>query len=193
MAVVDGDMVCPGCGAAVSLQDKTCEYCGRALTFTSLNFNTVRRTTYRDSEKFLKAYRGALEHSPDNPEVLASLGYVLLDRGQYQEAATTLKKAAKNGAEDSDVFFNGALAAFKSTKPFKIKLADAQAIIQDIDTAIEINPKPPYFYTKAKMISVLFERRYLKYKERSADVLQQAEAAGLTSNDKQDIDSLLGV
>ena len=191
MAGVDDNMVCPGCGASVSLQDKTCDFCGRKLTFVSMSFKAVRRATYRDSTKFLEAYKGALEKSPDNPEVLASLGYVLLDSGRYREAADALDKAVANGADDSDVLFHAALARFKCKKPFQIKLQEAQSLIDTIDSAISMNPLPQYFYTKAEFIRILFEQRYLKYSERSVDVLSQATDTGLSDADRMDVDSIL--
>jgi hypothetical protein len=52
-------------------------------------------------------------------------------------------------------------------------------------------PSPQYLYAKARLVRVLFEQRYLKYVESSADILAQAEAEGLTPSDQKDIDSLL--
>lgn len=191
MPSVASGMECPGCGASVSLHDKVCGFCGRKLTFTSLNFKEVRKTTFQESAKFLEAYKEALKESPDNPDVLASLGYVLMDRGQYQEAADSLRRAAANGADDPDVLFQAALAAYKSKKPFQIKLGEAEGIISQIDSAILMDPKPQYLFAKARLIAVLYERRFIKYKESSAQVLAQAQGAGLTDADRSDLESLL--
>ena len=191
MPFVDSEMECPGCGASVSLQDKECAFCGRKLTFTSLNFNEVRRTTFNESAKFLDAYKGALKDSPNNPEVLASLGYVLLDRGQYAEAAETLDKASANGASDPDVLFHAAIAHYKTKKSFQFKLAEARDIIARLDSAIAMERRPQYLFAKAELIKQLFERRFIRYKERSSDVLNQANTAGLLAADRADIESLL--
>ena len=191
MPTVNSEMECPGCGASVSLQDKECAFCGRKLTFTSLNFKEVRRTTFKESAKFLNAYKNALKGSPDNPEVLASLGYVLLDRGQYEEAADALDKACGNGADDPDVLFQAALAHFKTKKPFQIKLKEAESIIARLDSAITMEARPQYLFAKAQLINLLFERRFVRYRESSASILRQADAAGLTDADRTDIESLL--
>ena len=184
-------MECPGCGASVALRDEVCAFCGRKLTFTSLNFKEVRKATYKESAKFLDAYKGALKNSPDNPEVLASLGYVLLDRGQYAEAADTLDKAAANGADNPDVLFRAALARYKTKRPFQITLREAEKIIACIDSAIAMEPHPEYLFVKAELIKQLFERRFVRYRERSSDVLDQANSSGLSASDRADLESLL--
>lgn len=191
MPIVDKEMVCPGCGASISSKDKVCESCGRKLVFTSLNFKAIRQATFKDSSKFLESYQNALKDSPNNPNVLASLGYVLLDRGQFSDAAESLNKAMSNGAEDSDVVFHAALAQYKSKKPFQIKLKEAEDIIAKLDIAITMDPKPQYFLVKSELIKTLFERRFIKYKESSSEVMNQSYEAGLTAEDKTDIESLL--
>ncbi|MCI2147974.1 tetratricopeptide repeat protein [Bifidobacterium crudilactis] len=184
-------MVCPGCGASVSLEDKNCQYCGRKLTFTATDFKAVRKATFTDSRKFLEAYKSALKESPSNPDILASLGFTLLDSEQFSEAADKLEAAISNGADNPDVVFHAALARFRAKKPFQIKLKEATSIIQTVDVAIGMIPSPQYLYAKARLVRVLFEQRYLKYVESSADILAQAEAEGLTPSDQKDIDSLL--
>lgn len=191
MPTVNKEMVCPGCGASISSKDTVCESCGRKLVITSLTFKEVRKATFEDSSKFLDAYKGALKNSPDSPEILTSLGYVLLDRGQYQEAADTLNKAMANGGSNPDTLFTAVIAQYKSKKPFQIKLKEAEELISKLDSAIAMSQKPEYFLLKAELIKSLFEKRYVKYKESSATVMQLSTEAGLTEADKMDVHSLL--
>ena len=191
MPSVDSDIVCPGCGAPLSASSKQCPYCGRPVVLTSLNFKQVRRATYKDSARFLDKYQDVLKNSPNDPKVLASLGYVLFDRGQYQEAAENLEKAVENGSNDSDVLFHIALSRFKSQKPFKIKLKEAESIMATLDSAIEMNPHPQYLCAKAILIKRLFEQRYIRYSQSSKEVMEAAKQGGLTDSDSQEMNELL--
>lgn len=193
MPSVDTDMVCPGCGAPLSNASTQCPYCGRSVVVTSLNFKQVRRATYKESERFLDKYQEVLKDSPNDPAVLASLGYVLFDRGQYQEAGKNLEEAVKHGSNDSDVLFHLALSRFKSQKPFKIKLKEAESILATIDSAIEMNPHPQYLCAKSLMVKRLFEQRYIRYEQSSAELMDEAKRAGLTDSDNQEMNELLMV
>lgn len=187
------DHVCPGCGEPVSVTDKVCPQCGRKLDFSSVTLTQTRKRTYKEAEQFLKANKGALSKSPDNPDVLAAQGFRLLDNQQFKEASEALEKAIKNGSDDSDVFFEAAIAHFRCSKPYQIKLAEAKAIIHQIDSALEMDHRASYLYAKYRLIHLLFERRYLHYSEKSADVLRQAQQAGLSEGDKSDINARLGI
>ncbi|BDR54206.1 hypothetical protein KIMH_03170 [Bombiscardovia apis] len=191
MPTVDKEMVCPGCGASILKESTDCEYCGRRIVLTSLNVKQVRKAAYQDSARFLDLYKDALKKSPDNPQVLASLGYTLFDRGEYGEAINKFEQASAQGFEDADVTFHIALARLKSKKPFQIKLKEAEQIVQMIDNAIAINPLPQYYCAKSRIIRKLFEQRFVKYAWTSDEVMAEAEAAGLSESDITDIDALI--
>lgn len=191
MVDVDEQMVCPGCGAPVSLHDKICEYCGRKLTFTSADFKALRKSSFKESSKFLASYKEALKHSPDNPEVLSSLGFLLLDKGRYEEAGDMFSKAIEHGSDDSEVMFHAALARYKSKKAFQISVQDAKGILGILDSAISLQPLPQYYYVKAFFVKNLFEKKYLKYSESSTQLMELANQSGLSESDRKDVDVLL--
>lgn len=191
MVDVDSEMVCPGCGASVSLHDQVCEYCGRKLTFVSSDFKAIRKSTFRDSSRFLSSYKEALKHSPDNPDVLSSLGFLLLDKRQYAEASDAFSKAIEHGADDPEIMFHAALARYKMKKPFQISIQEAKKIFDVLDSAISIQPSPQYYYAKAIFVKNLFEKRYLKYPDSAVHLTELANQAGLSESDRNDVDRLL--
>lgn len=190
MPSVDEGMVCPGCGASVSLDQKTCDYCGRRLTFTSIK--DVRKQSYKQASEFLKNYQGALSGSPDDPNVQAPLGFNLFDKGQFAEAEEAFRKASE-GTDDPDILWYLALSKFRQQKPFEIKMERAKEIIAHLNNAIDMNPAPQYLVTKALVVNTVFERRFVKFPEKSAEILQEAGVNGLTSNDHDDVRTLMGL
>lgn len=193
MVQADSEMVCPGCGAPISLQDTFCDYCGRKITVVATDFKRIRRNTYRESARFLEQYHGALAQQGDNPQVHVALGYTFIDSGQFEQAAEQFAQVVEQGTQDPDVIFHLALALFRSQKPFSIKFAEAKHIIQFLDNAIDMNPNPQYIYCKAKLVNVLFERRFIKFKQSSAQLLQEAVQQGLSDADRQGMDALLAM
>ncbi len=193
MVNADQDMVCPGCGASISLDDTQCEFCGRKLTFTSTNFAAHKRSVFHDAAKFLNGYQRAVKDSPDDPDVLSGLGFYQFEQGSFAEAAESFDKAIAQGSTDPDVMFHAAIAKFRTDKPFKIPMRRARAIMTQLDGAISMNPSAAYLFAKAQLVRVLFEQRFLKFDCTAKDVMAQAAAAGLSDADRGEINALLGM
>ena len=191
MPTVSETMVCYGCGASVSMDDKVCPYCGKKLTFTSIR--DVRGSTAQDSIKFLKTFKDALANSPDHPGVQTSLGLVLFDRNQFDQAAQAFDKAINCGADESEVFYYAAVARFRGKKPFQFSINEAKHIVEMIDGAIMMNPLPQYFYAKSVVIKKLIEDKHMSYSTSSAQAQQEAMDAHLTDADIMDTNALLGI
>ena len=191
MPSVSEEMVCPGCGASVSITDKICAYCGRKLTITSVK--NSRKQSFAQAEKFLHAYKETKSGSEDDSSVQASLGFVEFDQGHFAAASEAFSKATTNGSTDSDVIFYKAIAQFRTKKPFSIKLNEAKEILKSIDDAIEREQLPQYIFAKSLLIETLFEKRFVRYKENSKQLLADSKAAGLTDTDVAKIHEILNI
>lgn len=76
---------------------------------------------YRDPKKWTRNYSRAmalikaeLRKDPQNTVLLTCIGALLSDQGHHKKAVVVLKKAIKLGANDSNAYFNLAVALLNS-------------------------------------------------------------------------------
>src|SRR5262249_31271875 len=82
-----------------------------------------------DKDRSLQLAQLAKEVSPDDPSISDTLGWILYNRGVYQQAFTLLKESATKLPENPEIQYHLAMAARKvaATQPAKQGVAAATA------------------------------------------------------------------
>lgn len=190
MRVAD-ELVCPGCGVAVQAVQSSCVVCGRALSFTA--FSDTRGASFRAVKESLNAVSDHRKQTEgESADVALTRGFALFDSGMFSEAREAFNQMITCGTGAAEAYFYRALSDLRSQRPSQVNRERAKGMIADLDMAFRLDQRPQYLWAKAWVIEIAFERRYLNYPERSADLRAQAET-DLSSDDLRDLCQMLAV
>lgn len=118
-----------------------------AKTWASMGFTELGHKRYGEAEK---AFRKALEISPDTFNFWAGLGSVLTETNRLEEA-----KQAYDKAYDSEPDTPGAVVEILTNRGnVKSRLGDKQAALADIEAAIKIDPTYVHAYRSLGILKV---------------------------------------
>lgn len=185
------DIKCPGCGSPVNTGDRECPYCGRPVVIST--FNSVYDMPLAEVNKYAGAYRQALASNPDNQDLNNSIAICYLKLKLYDKAIEAFEKAVEDNFDNSETFFYAAICRLKGKKAFVAMRSDIDKIEEYLNAALMIEPKGIYYYCWAYIKYDYFNRKYLNTSPTYQDLFQQAQIAGLSSFDVQQLYGLLGV
>jgi adenylate cyclase len=100
--------------------------------------DTSEELAYRMAQKAVELARRELEPKPSLPYTLEQWGFVLLYRGQHQEASEAAEEAVRRNLNYADGYALGAHVLVYSGKP--------EEALRKTQEAIDLNPKYPFFY-----------------------------------------------
>ncbi len=150
------NLTCPRCGAAVSTEQKTCEYCHSPIVIENLNhLNNLNINEY------IKIYNNLLETNNDNEDINNSIAMCYLKLKFYDKAIQHFDKALDSNVNNSDIYFYYAIALLKGKKPFLTPLSQIKRIIELLNTAITLENKAIYHYFLAYIKYDFYERKKL--------------------------------
>ncbi len=185
------ELECPGCAASISTSTKTCPYCYKPIVIST--FNSVHSMPPIEINKRANAYRKALVNHPDNQDLNMSVAFCYLKLKLYDKALPCFEKAIEDNFDNSEVYFYAAICLLKGKKPFLTPRTVIDKIEEYLQAAIMIEPRGIYYY----MFSyVRYDHHYRKYyvmEPNYAELYQQAEQAGLSQTDVEELFSILGV
>ena len=107
---------CPGCGAAVSLEQRECEYCQQPLVIST--FQSVGDMPLPQVNKYAGAYRAALAENPENIVLNKSAAFCYLKLKLYDRAQSAFDRAIEENFDDADLYFYAAICLLKGKRPF---------------------------------------------------------------------------
>lgn len=185
------DLVCPGCGASLSVDQKICKFCRRAVTVST--FRSVYDMTGEDFREYKQACEDSLKQEPNDNGLHFSVAMCYMKIGLYQEAGLELDKAIANNFDNSEAYFYKAITMLdkKIAKGFP---RDHINKIEDyLQAAIQVEPKGIYYYFAAYIRYDYHERKFLNVKPNYKQLLQMAKQNGYSEYDVEQLYSMLEV
>lgn len=182
---------CPYCGAAVSTEQKTCEYCSNPIVVQDVK--QIANFTPVQINKYVSSYKETLAENPKDKLVNGSIALCFLKLKLYDKAIEHFQLAIEDNFENPDTYFYLCIAMLKGQKAFVTPRAEIDKIIEYIHAAQSIEQKPIYFYFEAYIKFDFFKRKFLNVPPKYEDLLATAKSSGLAPEDVDMMFALLGV
>ena len=185
------ELNCPGCGARVSTGQKECDWCHKPIVIST--FNSVQYMPMLELNKYANTYRAALSKSPDNPELNKSIALCYLKLKLYDKALPAFEKAVEDNFDNSELYFYAAICLLRGKKAFLTSRKDIDKIEEYLQAALMIEPKGIYYYFWAYIKQDYFDRKSYKTSPTYIELFTQAQQAGLSEFDVEQLYGILGV
>lgn len=185
------ELNCPGCGARVSTGQKECDWCHKPIVIST--FNSVQSMPMLELNKYANTYRAALSKSPDNPELNKSIALCYLKLKLYDKALQAFEKAVEDNFDNSELYFYAAICLLRGKKAFLTSRKDIDKIEEYLQAALMIEPKGIYYYFWAYIKQDYFDRKSYKTSPTYIELFTQAQQAGLSEFDVEQLYGILGV
>lgn len=176
---------CPNCGAALKLDQKTCDYCGSPVLITT--FSDLGAMGLPTVSKYARSYEGM---SGAGGEVNKALGLCCLKLKLYDKAIAAFERAIDANLSDSEVYFYAAAALLKGKKPFLHLRPTIDKIVEYLNTAIMLEDRGIYHYFLAYIKKDYFARKRFRIEVGWEEELQ-ASARMTNANEKKYLSELL--
>ena len=183
------DITCPGCGARVHVDQKTCEWCHQPVVITSINALSGMQMSAINT--YSKSYEKDLQEYPDNAELNNAAALCYLQLGFYDKAFEKFDKAIEQNINNGETYLYAAVCILKGKKPFVVPRADIDKIEQYINVALMIEEKGLYRYFQAYIKYDYFKRKFFKTSPTWEECLAQAKADGISPSDVNQLFSVL--
>lgn len=183
------EMNCPGCGARVSTDQKTCEWCKQPVIIST--FNSVYSMPMPTVNKYAGAYKKALAGSPENQDLNGAIAFCYLKLKMYQKALGAFELAMEDNFDNSETFFYAAVCLLDGKKPFVQVRATIDKILEYINAALMIEPKGIYYYFMAYVKYDYFYRKAFNTSPNFKQLLQTAVSAGVSQYDVKQLFEIL--
>ena len=191
MAVQTINISCPGCGAPVSTDQQTCEFCGRPVVIST--FNSVLSMSPLEVNKYANSYKKSLTEHPDDTALNTSIAICYLKLGMYDEAYAAFSKAIVDNFDNSETYFYAAACLLKGKKAFLHTRPEIDKMLELINAALMIEPRGIYYYFLAYIKYDYFKRKFLNTTPSYKDCLAKARAAGYSQLDVAEFYRVTGV
>ena len=185
------ELNCPGCGARVSTGQTECEWCHKPIIIST--FNSVYSMPMPEVNKYAGAYRKALAENPDNTDLNKSIAMCYLKLKLYDKALPAFERAMEDNFDNSETFFYAAICLLQGKKAFLAPRSSIDKIEEYINAALMIEPKGIYYYFHAYIKYDYFQRKSYKTQPTFQELLTEADQAGVSEYDKEQLFAILGV
>ena len=183
------EMTCPGCGARVQIDQKTCEWCHAPVVITSMS--DIFSMSMPDLNKYSKSYEKDLSENPDSALINNSAAICYLKLGFYDKALAKFDKAIEQNLNNSETYIYAAACVLAGRKPFLTPRPDIDRIEQYINAALMIEEKGLYRYFQAYIKYDYFKRKFFKTSPTWEECLAQAKSEGFSPADVNQLFSIL--
>lgn len=178
---------CPHCGAALSLEQKVCNWCDSPVIITSLN------SVFEKSDNEIKKYISEYKKIPNAQITDFSNGICYLKLKLYKQALKYFETAIDTSSTEPDIFFYAAVCCLNGQKAFLAKRADIDKAQEYLKAAISIEPKGIYYYLYAYIKYDYYERKSLNTNPNYKELLFKANHYTVTEYDKMILNELLNI
>lgn len=185
------NLKCRGCGAAVTINDTVCKYCGGPVTIST--FNSVNSMPLPMVNKYVNSYRQDLQSNPNDVSANKATAYCYLKLKLYDKALEYFEKAVEDNFDDSEVYFYAAICCLGGKKAFLNQRPSIDKCLEYINAAIMIEPKGIYYYFMAYIKYDYFERKFFKTAPNYYECLSNSQIVGCSEFDKKQLFDILGV
>lgn len=185
------ELECPGCGIPITTSTRQCPQCYREIVIST--FNSVNSMSPLDLNKQANAYRKAMVGNPDDQTLNMSLAFCYLKLKLYDKALPCFEKAIVDNFDNSEVYFYAAVTLLRGKKAFLTPRPVIDQIEEYLQAAIMIEPKGIYYYFWAYIRYDHHHRKSYMMNPNYQTLLAQAEDAGLSMTDVEELYSILEV
>jgi len=185
------DTRCRNCGAAADIGQTKCAYCKQPVLIST--FNSVYAMPMPMVSQYANEYRTALQNEPGAADLNGSIAMCFLKLGQRDKALSAFEQAIEDNFDNSETFFYAAICRLKGKKAFLAQRPAIDAIENDINSALMIEPRGIYYYFWAYIKHDYFERKSLNTTPTYRELLMKANTAGFSPLDAEQLFGILGV
>ncbi len=185
------ELTCPGCGASLSVNQKVCKFCRRAITVST--FRSVYDMTGGEFNEYRSACEDSLKESPADGGLHFSQAMCYLKLGLYEEAGKELDKAISDNFDNSEAYFYKALTMLDKKIPKVFPRAHIDKMEEYLKAAIKIEPRGIYYYFAAYIRYDYHERKFLNVSPNYKQLFQMAQERGYSEYDLEQLYGMLEV
>ncbi len=117
----------------------------------------------------------------------SSLAMIAAGGNAWLASVGFLEKAKQENPMDAEIYYNLALFSLEGKRPMLHNIENITRILDNLNFAIQSAIQGKYYYLKALVIRDFYVEQYLGYHENFKDILEMAEAFGVTEEDKEEI------
>mgnify|MGYP000038574240 CR=1 FL=1 len=184
-------MICPGCGAPVSISSRECEFCHGPIVIST--FRSVYTMPIANVNNYISAYKKRLATTSKSPELNNSIAMCYLKLGLYAKALQSFEMAISENIENSESYFYAAICLLNGKKAFLANRGTIDKIEEYINAAIMIEPRGIFYYFLAYIKYDYYFRKHFKVSPMYGDLLKEANTAGYRKEDTELLFSILSV
>lgn len=191
MSVQAISIKCPNCGAGVSANQETCEWCHSPVYIST--FNSISEMPMMQINKYASGFRKELAENPNNIELNTSIAFCYLKLKMFDEAYDAFSKAIVDNFDNSETYFYAAVSLLKGKKAFLHTRQEIDKMLELINAALMIETRGIYYYFMAYIKHDYFKRKFLTTTPNYKDCLIKAQAMGCSKADIDHFYSVSGV
>ena len=185
------DNTCRSCGAAADIGQTKCRFCKQPIMIST--FNSVYSMPMPMINQYAATYREALQIEPDAKDLNIAIAMCYLKLKLYDKALAAFEKAMENNFDNSETFFYAAICLLGGKKAFLMQRPEIDKIEEYINAALAIEPRGIYHYFLAYIKYDYFSRKFFKTSPTYQEALGNANGAGVSPLDIEQLFGILGV
>ena len=185
------DTSCRNCGAAADIGQTKCRFCKQPVLIST--FNSVYSMPMPMVNQYAATYREALQNEPNAKDLNNSIALCYLKLKLYEKALCSFDKAIEDNFDNSETFFYAAICLLSGKKAFLVQRQIIDKIEEYINAALAIEPRGIYYYFLAYIKYDYFERKFFKTSPTYREALKNANDAGVSPFDIEQLYGILGV
>ena len=191
MSVRMVELNCPGCGARVAIDQKTCDWCHKPLIIST--FQSVYDMPMKEVNSYKNFYQQALAEEPKDKTFNKSVAMCYLKLGLYKEGQRSFEKAIEDNFDDADIYLYAAVCLLEGKRPYMVARQIVDKAIRYLDAALMIEPKGIFYHFRAYLKYDYYEMKRLRITPGFMDDWKQAGMMGVSEADKHQLFEILKV
>lgn len=189
MAYEVRNLTCPGCGAPIQVGDRKCRFCRRPIYIES--FKSLNRMNRSDLRHLAAGYKKNLSAAPDEPGMNSSAGMCWLEMGLYDQAENAFRRAIEKNYDNSETYFYAAVCLLHGESPFVRSKREVDQALGYMQGAVSLEGRGIYYYFMAYLVYEFYTRKMLRSHVSWQAYLEEAQRAGVSYEDLNDLHELL--
>jgi len=185
------DTSCRNCGATADIGQTKCRFCKQPVLIST--FNSVYSMPMPMVNQYAATYREALQNEPNAKDLNGSLAMCYLKLKLYDKALNAFEKTMEDNFDNSEIFFYAAICLLGGKKAFLMQRPEIDKIEKYINAALAIEPRGIYHYFLAYIKYDYFERKFFNSSPTYQEALKNANDAGVSPFDVEQLYGTLGV
>ena len=185
------DTSCRNCGATADIGQTKCRFCKQPVLIST--FNSVYSMPMPMVNQYAATYREALQNEPDAIDLNNSVAMCYLKLKLYDKALVAFEKAMEDNFDNSETFFYAAICLLGGKKAFLMQRPEIDKIEEYINAALMIESRGIYLYFLSYIKYDYFERKFFNTTPTYKVALANANNAGVSPYDIEQLYGILGV